>query len=758
MHRRGFQVAAGIVLGLACLASAEGSAEVSGDVSGAAADSIAVIPQPQHVELRPGEFRLAADAKIIVDPGASDASDVAQQLVDRLNAAGLHLALAPAGGGAPPAGAITFSMQGADASLGDEGYLLLVTSRGVSIKAPHSAGLFYGMQTLLQLLPPAAFAPRPGASVDWTIPAVQITDQPRFRWRGLLLDVSRHFEPKEEILRYLDQMAMHKLNVFHWHLTDDQGWRIEIRKYPKLTQIGAWRDSAGFGLDPKLSTTYGPDGRYGGFYTQDDVREVVAYAARLHISILPEIEMPGHASAARRAYPEYFVPAPPPEPGQVKGDAGIFNGVYDPANDQTFTFVQDILSEVMDLFPSPYIHIGGDEVPKGPWNGNPPDIAFMKEKHLTPDQLQSYFVSRIGKFIESRGKRMIGWDEILEGGLAPDATVMSWRGTEGGLAAARADHDVVMTPSPYVYLDKEQGTGTEPHERGSVLTAQTAYAYEPVPQGLPANLQHHVLGLQGNLWTEYVPNMPWAQYMTWPREAALAEVGWTAVAEKHWDDFARRLVVEQQRLDQMGVNYRPIEDDQLTSAIHLDPADASQLAIDNPFPGSTIRYTLDATYPTTDSPTYTGAVKLPGGWVQAAARYFQPGKIATAAAAGKFLDGRPVKVTSTMPRDWDARQTCFFTPVWGGGADDTITVTFDAGPQMLQSLTVRSGNDAAKDTKLKDGVLEISGNGKDFSQVAVFGPDGVAHADVGGKSIVAFRIRIRALQMPHPIIQSVEVK
>ena len=366
--------------------------------------------------------------------------------------------------------------------------------------------------------------------------------------------------------------------------------------------------------------------------------------------------------------------------------------------------------------------------------------------------MQSYFVTRIGKFITSKGRRMIGWDEILEGGLAPDAVVMSWRGTKGGLAAAKADHDVVMTPSEYVYLDGEQGEGTEPHQRGSLVTLQTTYGYEPVPEGLAANLTHHVLGVQGNLWTEYVPNFPWAEYMFWPRAAAIAETGWTPAKGKNFDDFARRLVVDQQRFDAMGVNYRPVQDDQLTHAIH---ADGGKLIID-PVPGATAHYTLDANYPTNDSPTYTGPIDLPPGRVQACVRYFKPGTEATMAAAALFLDGRAVHMTSTIPNDWSKRQTSFFTPEWGGGEDDMITTSFDGGPVALHSITIDTG-DETPGTKLKSAVLEISTDGKTFTQAAPF-TLGSAHAEVFGKPIAAFRIHILAMQMPHADIRDVVLK
>ncbi len=734
---------------LAVIAAA--AALVGGSPAVPARAAVDIIPRPREATAGAGTFTFTPSTVVAAEARSAGAESAAKALTGRLAAAGVPMA--PAGRAAGEDVLITTA--GADSTLGDEGYTLDVTPAGIAIRAPHAAGLFYGVQTLLQLMPPAVYATAAARGVTWTVPVVHIVDAPRFQWRGLHLDVARHFEPKSAVLAVLDQMAVHKLNVFHWHLTDDQGWRIEIKKYPKLTSVGAWRDSAGFGLDSKLSTTYGPDGKYGGFYTQDDVREVVAYAAARHISIVPEIEMPGHASAALRAYPQFGVPAA--ASSDVKGDAGIFNGVYEPANEETFTFLQDVLGEVMDLFPGPFIHVGGDEVPKGPWQNNPPDVAFMKAHGLAgPDQLQSYFVQRIGKFIASRGRRMIGWDEILEGGLAPDATVMSWRGTEGGKAAAGAGHDVVMTPNPYTYMDSEQSGsfGAEPHTRGAVLTVQKAYSYEPVPPGLPADQVHHVLGTQGCLWTEYVPNLPWAEYLIWPREAALSEVGWSPAADRNWDDFARRLPAEQRRLDAMGVNYRPLESDGLTHQIRLVDG---KIVID-PVPGTRTRYTTDADYPTPDSAVYAGPVPLPGGWVQVAARYFRPGVVATEATAATFLDGRAVTVTATTAKDWDARRTAFYTQRWGGGPGDSVTVTFDAGPQPLRAITVKSGDPAAPYTELTNGVLETTADGLVFDTVATFGADGTAHADLGGKPVAAFRIRFTTVQTPHPIIRAVRVE
>ena len=714
------------------------------------ADPISIIPQPQMVTGADGHFSITPQTAVLID--ASTAGDAAESLTSHL--AGLKLAPKTTDVATAVKGAILLTTLQSDPALGEEGYMLDVTPDSVVIRAPHAAGLFYGVQTLLQLLPPAVYSASPAPDVAWAIPCVHIEDKPRFKWRGLMLDVSRHFEPKEMVFRYLDQMAMHKLNVFHWHLADDQGWRIEIKKYPRLTEVGAWRDHAGFDLDPRLSTTYDSKGRYGGFYTQDDIREVVAYAGHVHIMVVPEIEMPGHSTAAMASYPE-FACSPGPFKTDVSG--GIFQGIYDPANENTYIFLQDVLTEVMALFPSPYIHIGGDEVPKEPWQKNAGDVALMQREHLkTPEELQSYFMARIGKFILSHGKHMIGWDEILEGGLAPDATVMSWRGTKGGLAAAQADHDVVMTPTSNCYLDYEQGFATEPHEVGNLLTLQNVYAYEPVPNGLVPDKVHHVLGVQGNLWTEYVPNMPWAEYMTWPREAALAETGWTEPAHRNFDDFAKRMLIQQRRYDAMGVNYRPIEDDTLTHAIHLSTDDQKKLIIENPVPDSTVHYTLDGTYPTADSATCTAPLALPDGFVHVVARYFRKDRLATPAAAAEFLDGRLVRVTSTT--SGDSRSKFFFAVRWGIDEGDTVTITFDNGPRPLQKITVQTGDPTKPGSNWQHGLLEVSQDGKSFAQSVPFGADGVAQLDCGGKSVAAIQIRLTGSQKPKPVIRSVTLQ
>lgn len=428
---------------------------------------------------------------------------------------------------------LELTTENANPALSPEGYELTVTANRVVIRAPHPAGLFYGTQTLRQLLP-------------GPIPCLHIEDQPRFPWRGAMLDVGRHFFPKEFVKRYLDLLAFHKLNTLHLHLTDDQGWRIEIKKHPKLTSVGSWRDE-----------TTGDGKRYGGFYTQDDLREIVAYAAARHITVVPEIEMPGHALAALTAYPELSCTG---GPFKVRTKWGVEPDVYCAGNEKTVAFVQDVLDEVLAIFPSKFIHIGGDECPKARWKKCPKCQARMQAEGLKNEhELQSYFIRRIEKHLNAKGRRLIGWSEIREGGLAQNAAVMDWIG--GALEAATAGHDVVMSPTSHCYFDyyQSQDHSTEPKAIGGYLPLNKVYSFEPIPAKLAPELHKHILGAQGNVWTEYIPTPQQVEYMSFPRLCALAEVVWAPAAARNWDDFSARLKAHLPRLTQIGVNYRPLD-------------------------------------------------------------------------------------------------------------------------------------------------------------------------------------------------------
>jgi hexosaminidase len=433
-----------------------------------------------------------------------------------------------------------------------ESYHLAVTQVEVTLSALRPVGLFHGLETIRQLLPPEV---ERAAPARWTIPAVVIEDTPRFPYRGVLLDVARWYYPPEFLEKVIDLLALYKLNTLHLHLTDDQGWRLEIMKYPRLTEIGAWRK------ETILAQNFRPyigDGKpHGGFYTQRQMRDIVAYAAARHVTIIPEIEMPGHASAALAAYPELSCTG---GPFQVSTRWGVHEDIYCPS-EHTFAFLEDVLTEVMQLFPGRYIHIGGDEVPKNQWKESAVAQGVMRrEKLANEEELQSWFIRRIETFLRAHGRRLIGWDETLEGGLAPEATVMSWRGTAGGIEAARQGHDVIMTPTSPMYFDYYQGNpASEPLAIGGYVPLDSVYAYEPIPAVLTPEQAAHVLGAQGNVWTEYIPTPTQAEYMLFPRVLALSEILWSPREARSWRGFVARLPAQLARLDAMRVRYREPE-------------------------------------------------------------------------------------------------------------------------------------------------------------------------------------------------------
>jgi hexosaminidase len=449
-----------------------------------------------------------------------------------------------------------------DSDRGRESYRLEVKPATISITAPEAAGLFYGLQTLRQLrftLGSTPVAEEESSGGDqghteevWSTRSVKIEDSPRFSYRGLHLDVGRHFFPVDFIKRYIDLMAMYKMNKFHWHLTEDQGWRIEIEKYPRLTETGAYRRETT--LERNLDPYVGDGIPYGGYYTQEEVREIVAHAETRYITVIPEIEMPGHSVAALAAYPELGCTEGPFE---VSPLWGVHDDIYCPS-EATFAFLEDVLLEVMELFPSEYIHIGGDEAPKTRWEES--DLAqevIRREELADEHELQSYFIRRIETFLQANGRKLIGWDEILEGGLAPEATVMSWRGMRGGIEAARQGHDVIMTPTSHMYFDYYQADPEdEPLAIGGLITLEDVYGFEPVPDSLSWSEGQHILGAQANVWTEYMKTPEYVEYMLFPRLLALSEVVWTPGAQRDWDSFVLRLPSHYELLDRYDVNYR----------------------------------------------------------------------------------------------------------------------------------------------------------------------------------------------------------
>ena len=525
----------------------------AGESLAAQSQSYALIPRPVVVDARRGQFEIK---RTTVLRAPARFSAVAHRFArDIANATDFDLTVA--GPGAAPANSIIIRR---DTTLGEEAYHLDVSGTSIIVRASAPAGAFYAFETIKQLLPADIYRSAPVKGAQWIVPAVHIEDAPRFGWRGMHLDVSRHFMPKEFVKKYIDLLARHKMNRFHWHLTEDQGWRIEIKKYPRLTEVGSCRDQTLVGpyvTDPAKRVFDGI--KHCGFYTQDDIREVVAYASERFITIVPEIEMPGHAQAAIAAYPELGVRTDTTV--GVLGVWGVSDFIFN-ANPSTISFLQDVLSEVLTLFPGPWIHVGGDEAVKTQWKASPQIQARIKELGLKDEhELQSWFIRQMDAFLTARGRRLVGWDEILEGGLAENATVMSWQGVKGGIAAAQAGHDVVMAPNSHTYFDHLQSRDRkkEPLSIGGFLPLDTVYAFEPIPASLTPEQAKHVLGAQAQLWTEYLPDPKAVEYMMFPRMAALAEAVWTPAPLRNYNEFLARLQIHTARLQALDVKFRPLD-------------------------------------------------------------------------------------------------------------------------------------------------------------------------------------------------------
>ena len=502
-----------------------------------ATQSISVIPAPAKVVMNRGAFELSAATPVRYAAG-SPGEQVAGYFVDLMQRT-RGVALAAAAGATGAEQTISFELQAREGSQVEEGYSLVVSPKRVLVSSHSPRGLFYGAVTLWQLAARAQ------------IPAVEIEDAPRFRWRGLLLDSARHYQSPQFIERLIDTMALHKLNVLQWHLTDDQAWRLEIKKYPKLTEVGAWRVPAG----PAAAADIDPATRrprlYGGYYTQEQVREIVAYAAARYVTIVPEIDVPGHASAAIAAYPQLGVTG---KPATVPADWGIYQNLFN-VDESTFAFLEDVLAEVLTLFPSEYIHTGGDEAVKNQWHDSPHVQSRMRELGVKDEHgLQSYFVQRMEKYLSAHGRRLIGWDEILEGGLPPNASVMSWRGIEGAITAAASDHDAVLSPAPTLYLDNRPLDWARPG-RGPVVSLEDVYRFDPAPAALTEPQRAHILGVQANLWTEHVRTEDRAESMIFPRAAAIAEVGWSPAAQLDWQSFSARMTAQFGRYQTLGIKF-----------------------------------------------------------------------------------------------------------------------------------------------------------------------------------------------------------
>lgn len=580
-------------------------------------------PAPVSVVQGSGFFTLHPNTHIL-SPSNPDAIRVAHFLADKIHkSTGWLLKVSEKKPVSPVENEIQFSLSN-DATLGNEGYHLNVSTGRVLISANKPAGLFYGLQSLLQLMPKEIEANTVTKNIAWKFPACTIKDVPRFGWRGLMFDVSRHFFTKQEVKDFIDDMVKYKYNLLHLHLTDDEGWRIEIKSLPKLTEVGAWRvkRTGYFGQNTPPSPDEPID--YGGFYTQDDIRELVKYAQDRFVNILPEIDVPGHSLAAIASYPELSC-----TPGADKYNVRSGEQIIDwsrgtppyalidntlcPANEKVYTFLDKVMTEVAALFPFKYIHIGGDECSKNFWEKSDAVKALMKREHLkNMEEVQSYFVKRLGKIVESKGKEFIGWDEILEGGLAPGASVMSWRGIKGGIEAAKMNHEVVMSPTDYAYLDYMQGDSIIESRVYATLRLKKTYEFDPLPDGVDPK---YIKGGQANLWTEQIYNTRYMQYMLWPRALAIAEAVWSPKDKRNWSDFAHRVEMQLPRFDESETKYATSMFEPIFKVNKLTDSTFS-IELSTEAEGLDIHYSFDNSFPDYYYPKYTTALTVPKDAVQ----------------------------------------------------------------------------------------------------------------------------------------------
>ena len=588
--------------------------------------AIHIIPQPVEIQQSAGSFMFTKTTTIGFN--GKDSRKAAEMFADKLNiAAGISLKAREDKGAE-----VQFNINKVPVEkIGKEGYTLVSAPAGVVISANEAAGLFYGMQTLLQLLP-KEIESKTAVNIPWTIPAVKITDYPRFGWRGIMLDVSRNFFSKEEVKKYIDEIAQFKFNTFHWHLTDDNGWRIEIKSLPKLTEVGAWRVPRFGQFGQRAVPKPGEAATVGGFYTQADIKEIVQYALDRNVTIVPEVDVPGHSMAAIASYPELSCTKDPNtkvNPGSNFSEwykDGTFKMMVDntlnPSDEKVYEFLDKVFTEVAALFPNPYIHVGGDECYKGFWTKDPGCQALMKKLNLTkPEELQSYFMKRVESILKAKGKKLIGWDEILEGGIGPDASVMSWRGIKGGIEAAKLGHYVVMTPTTFAYLDYQQGEATIEPPIYSGLRLKKCYSYEPIPDGVDAK---YILGGGGNLWTEQVSTFHHAEYMVWPRGWALSEDFWSPKEGKNWENFAQRVEKQFDRSAIAGINFSTAIYDAI---INVQSKDGKMtINLESEMPGLNIFYSFDGSMPNTFSAKYANPFDLPEGPVTLRVVTYRNGK------------------------------------------------------------------------------------------------------------------------------------
>ncbi|HCR75394.1 MAG TPA: beta-N-acetylhexosaminidase [Chryseobacterium sp.] len=628
-------------------------------------------------------------------------------------------------------------------------YIINISNEMMMVIGKNPEGLFQGIQTLLQLIK---------TSEDGKIPALEIQDSPKFQWRGMHLDVSRHFFTVEEVKQYIDYLAMYKLNTFHWHLTDDQGWRIEIKKYPKLTQIGSKRKESMIGAYVDNTFDGKPYGPY--FYTQEQIKEVVKYAQERHITIVPEIEMPGHALAALSAYPDLACTKGPFEPATKWG---VFDDVFCP-KDETFTFLENVLDEVIALFPSQYIHIGGDECPKTRWKECAHCQELIKKNNLKDEHgLQSYFIRRIEKYVNSKGRKIIGWDEILEGGLAPNAAVMSWTGIKGGVEAAKSGHFAVMTPGSYCYFDHYQGDpATEPNAFGGFTPLDKVYSYNPIPEELNTEQAKYILGVQANLWTEYILDFNNVQYMIFPRLLALSEVGWGTADPKNYKEFERRVINEFKNLDKMGVNYAKSIYNVSGKVIPSENGVAYELSTSQNPDG--IRYTVDGTDPSANSQTYKNPVQISKSMTVKSA-YFENEQLKSAVSSQSFTISNTTgkKITLEQQPSENYSFGGAFTLVdgitgnqkqlgktWLGfnGKDVVTTIDFGLKTQFSEVYFNTLDNKGSWIHFAKSAQIFVSDNGSDFKLIKEVGKEeilssqGKIKVNVGNQNSKFIKVKI----------------
>jgi hexosaminidase len=687
---------------------------------GIAQTKISIIPQPVSVTAEPGNFTIDKNTAVIFNTKENDLNHAANFFNAFIkNVSGYLLPF-----NMKKNKSIVLEIK-KTATIGDEGYLLDVSPTSIKITANSKAGIIYGMQSVFQTLPQI----RTNAALQ--VPCMKVTDYPSFKWRGMHLDVCRHFFSVDMIKEYIDLLSEYKFNTFHWHLTDDQGWRLEIKKYPKLTSVGAWRaDRRGIAWSESQPTQAAEPATYGGYYTQDQVREIVAYAKERNITIVPEIEMPGHSEAAIAAYPWLSCTQQP----QTTITGGVYppniQSNYCPANDSVFIFLENVLTEVMNLFPSKYIHVGGDEVDKTPWKNDPRCQALMKKLgDSSEEQLQSYFISRIEKFLIAHHRKLIGWDEILEGGLAPEATVMSWRGESGGIKAAKMKHSVVMTPGTPLYFDHYQaGPAGEPLAIGGFNSLKMVYDYNPIPKELDSTDAQYVLGAQANVWTEFISTRKHLEYMILPRMLALSEVLWTPKNEKNYEDFYNRLQNQFISFDEKGFNYCP---GNFTVAIKpVSQNGKLSVTLYSEIPGAEIYFTTDGNDPDAGSNRYENPIRIDSS-VTIKAVIIEDGKVMAAKPAEqKFVMhkaiGRNVTYTNPESRYYPAdgpntltdgvRGTNAPGKYWHAFDGNDLVATIDLGEETsVQKITIGCLQHYADWIFLPRSVTyEISNDGKNF--------------------------------------------